>query len=302
MKYAFIEANRKNFNLSVMARVFNVTTSAYLAWKRRGSSQRQREEAVLREQIKVIHYNSKRTYGAPRVKHELLETHGKRISRARTNRLMREAGCQTKYKRKFVLTTKSTRGQHIAENRLNREFQASKPDQKWVTDITFLPTSEGWLYLAVVLLARKTAPDGLLALDLFSRKVIGWAFAVTLETKLVLDALEMAKRNRNPRLGSGLLHHSDRGSQYASLEYRQVLAALKADCSMSRKGNCWDNAVMESFFSTLKLELDLDKVIGDRDFTRTTVFGWIEGWYNRVRRHSSLGYLSPVDFEERFLN
>jgi putative transposase len=200
VKYAFIEANRKNFNLSVMVRVFNVTTSAYLAWKRRGSSQRQREEAVLREQIKLIHQNSKRTYGAPRVKHELLETHGKRISRARTNRLMREAGCQTKYKRKFVLTTKSTRGQSIAENRLNRAFQASNPNQKWVTDITFLPTSQGWLYLAVVL-------------DLFSRKIIGWALAVTLETKLVLDALEMAKRNRKPVPGSGLLHHSDRGSQ-----------------------------------------------------------------------------------------
>ncbi len=237
MKFSFIEANRKNFELKIMTRVLSVSQHAYFAWRRRGASQRQREDAVLREQIKVIHANSKRTYGAPRVKHELLEKHGQRISRARTNRVMRQAGCETKYKRKFVQTTKNGRGQHVAENRLNREFLASKPDQKWVTDITFLPTSEGWLYLAVVL-------------DLFSRKIIGWAFAVTLETKLVLNALEMAKRNRKPLPGSGLLHHSDRGSQYASLEYRQALAALKATCSMSRKGNCWDNAVCESFFST----------------------------------------------------
>ena len=139
-------------------------------------------------------------------------------------------------------------------------------------------------------------------MDLFSRLIVGWAFATTLETKLVLDALAMARAHRKPDLTTGLLHHSDRGSQYASVEYRKALNELKATCSMSRKGNCWDNAVMESFFSTLKLELDLDKMIGDRAFTRTTVFSWIEGWYNRVRKHSSLGYLSPVEFEAKLLN
>ena len=139
-------------------------------------------------------------------------------------------------------------------------------------------------------------------MDLFSRLIVGWAFAVTLETKLVLDALDMARANRKPNLSAGLLHHSDRGSQYASLEYRQALAALKATCSMSRKGNCWDNAVMESFFSTLKLELDLEAMIGDRDFTQVTVFSWVEGWYNRVRLHSSLGFVSPMEFEAKLLN
>ena len=215
---------------------------------------------------------------------------------------MREAGCETKYRKQFVTTTNSKHSSSIAENKLNREFQADKPNQKWVTDITYLDTSQGWLYLAVVM-------------DLFSRLIVGWAFATTLETKLVLDALSMARAHRKPDLTTGLLHHSDRGSQYASIEYRKALTELKATCSMSRKGNCWDaakpvrccfraktNAVMESFFSTLKLELDLDKMIGDRAFTRTTVFSWIEGWYNRVRKHSSLGYLSPVEFEAKLLN
>ena len=288
MKYAFIDSNRKNFVLKIMTRVLSVTKAGYLAWKRRGPSARRQEDDVLRKEIKVIHSNSKRTYGAPRIKISLA-AQGKNVSRRRTNRLMHEAGCETKYRKRFVITTNSEHSSAIAENKLNREFQADKPNQKWVTDITYLDTSEGWLYLAVVM-------------DLFSRLIVGWAFAITLETKLVLDALSMARAHRKPDLTTGLLHHSDRGSQYASIEYRKVLTELKATCSMSRKGNCWDNAVMESFFSTLKLELDLDKMIGDRAFTRTTVFSWIEGWYNRVRKHSSLGYLSPVEFEAKLLN
>jgi putative transposase len=288
VKYAFIRSNQDRFDINVMARVLGVTSQGYRAWKRRGPSARKREDAVLRQEIKVIHDKSKRTYGAPRVKASL-QKQGKRVSRARTNRLMREADCQTRYKRKYVTTTNSKHSSQIVENRLNREFHAEKPNQKWVSDITYLPTTEGWLYLAVVL-------------DLFSRKIIGWAFASSLETQLVLDALWMARVNRKPDVTSGLLHHSDRGSQYASVEYRKALSALKATCSMSRKGNCWDNAVMESFFSTLKLELDLDKVIGDRVHTRSTVFSWIEGWYNRERLHSSLGYVSPVVFEERLFN
>ncbi len=288
MKYSFIEKNRKNFALKIMTRVLSVTKTGYLAWKRRGPSARKQEDDVLREEIKVIHTNSKRTYGAPRIKIALADK-GKTVSQRRTNRLMREAGCETKYRQQFVHTTNSKHSSSIAENKLNREFQADKPNQKWVTDITYLHTSEGWLFLAVVM-------------DLFSRMIVGWAFAVTLETKLVLDALAMARAHRKPDVEKGLLHHSDRGSQYASVEYRKALNELKATCSMSRKGNCWDNAVMESFFSTLKLELDLDKMIGDRAFTRTTVFSWIEGWYNRVRKHSSLGYVSPMEFEAKLLN
>ena len=236
MKYTFIEKNRKNFAFKIMTRVLSVTKAGYLAWKRRGPSARKQEDDVLREEIKVIHTNSKRTYGAPRIK-SALEDKGKIVSQRRTNRLMREAGCETKYRQQFVHTTNSKHSSSIAENKLNREFQADKPNQKWVTDITYLHTSEGWLFLAVVM-------------DLFSRLIVGWAFAHTLETKLVLDALAMARAHRKPDAVNGLLHHSDRGSQYASIEYRKALNELKATCSMSRKGNCWDNAVMESFFST----------------------------------------------------
>lgn len=163
-----------------------------------------------------------------------------------------------------------------------RDFTASQPNEKWSTDITYLPTREGWLYLAVVL-------------DLYSRKVVGWAMRDTLHTDLVLSALEMARRNRQPK--AGLLHHSDQGVQYASLEYREALERLKAVQSMSRKGECWDNAVTESFFATLKTELELDKARGTRAQTRSMVFEWIEVFYNRERRHSSLGYVSPSSFE-----
>jgi putative transposase len=280
---------KKNFAIKIMARMLNVTVAAFWMWKKRGICKRKKEDAVLGEEIKIIHTNSKRTYGSPRVKIELLEGKGKKVSRTRVNRLMREAGLITKFKRKYVTTTKSNHSHSIAENILNREFQADKPNQKWVSDITYLDTSEGWLYLAVVL-------------DLFSRKVIGWAFSSRLETSIVLDALSMARQLRKPTTEDNLVHHSDRGVQYASLEFRAALQSLKATCSMSRKGNCWDNAVMESFFGTLKLELDLDRAIGTKDFTRSTVFTWIEGWYNRERRHSKLGYLSPAKFEEKFLS
>jgi putative transposase len=221
MKYVFIQENRKNFALNIMTRVLSVTNTGYLTWKRRGPSARKQEDDVLREEIKVIHANSKCTYGAPRIK-SALEDNGKNVSRKRTNRLMREAGCETRYRKQFVHTTNSKHSSSIAENKLNREFQADKPNQKWVTDITYLHTSEGWLFLAVVM-------------DLFSRMIVGWAFAHTLETKLVLDALGMARAHRKPDAVTGLLHHSDRGSQYASFEYRKALNELKATCSMSRK-------------------------------------------------------------------
>jgi putative transposase len=238
---------------------------------------------VLREEIKNIHTNSKRTYGAPRIKSSLADK-GKNISRRRTNRLMREAGCKTKYRKQFVHTTNSKHSSSIAENKLNREFQADKPNQKWVSDITYLHTSEGWLFLAVImdLFSRKRPCP---KVHFMVKKIVGWAFGQTLETKLVLNALWMARAHRKPDAAMGLLHHSDRGSQYASVDYRKALNELKATCSMSRRGNCWDNAVMESFFSTLKLELDLDKIIGDRTLTQITVFSWIEGWYNRVWKH-----------------
>jgi len=197
---------------------------------------------------------------------------------------MKQAGLKVRCKRKFRNTTTSSHRLPVAQNLLERNFEAAEPNQKWTTDITYLPVKEGWLYLAVVL-------------DLFSRKVVGWAMRETLQTELVISALEMAKKNRQPH--SGLLHHSDQGSQYASLEYRQALERLEAVQSMIRKGECWDNAVTESFFATLKMELELDQIQGTRAETRSMVFDYIESFYNRERRHSSLGYLSPSHFEER---
>jgi transposase InsO family protein len=205
------------------------------------------------------------------------------VGRARITRLMKVAGLKVRCKRKFRTTTTSKHRHPVAENLLNREFTADQPNQKWVTDITYLPVAEGWMYLAVVM-------------DLFSRKIVGWAMRKTLHTELVVAALEMAQHTRRPR--RGLLHHSDQGVQYASSEYRQALERLEALQSMSRKGECWDNAAMESFFSTLKLELDLHKAQGTRTETRNLVFEWIEVFYNRERRHSSLGYRSPARFEE----
>jgi putative transposase len=196
---------------------------------------------------------------------------------------MKAAGLKVRCKRKFRVTTNSKHPHPVAENLLNREFVAERPNQKWTTDITYVPVAEGWMYLAVVM-------------DLFSRKIVGWAMRATLQTELVIAALNMAQQIRRP--GQGLLHHSDQGVQYASREYRQALERLKALQSMSRKGDCWDNAAMESFFATLKLELELDTAQGNRADTRHLVFEWIEVFYNRQRRHSSLGYRSPTRFEE----
>ena len=267
-----------------MCKVLEVSLSGYYAWQKRPENPRKKEDAVLEEKIKFYFERSRGTYGTPRLKVDLAEEAGLQVSRHRIGRLMRSAHLQVRCKRKFRVTTKSTHRQPIAENVLNREFQASAPNQKWVTDITYLPTTDGWLYLATVM-------------DLYSRKIVGWAMSERLETPLVMEALQMALERRRP--GAGLLHHSDRGSQYASEAYRQALQRLEAVQSMSRKGNCWDNSVQESFFATLKTELQLDRARLPRAQTRTEVFEWIEVFYNRQRRHSSLGYQSPVAFEEQ---
>nr|WP_189002802.1 IS3 family transposase [Deinococcus roseus] len=217
-----MEDNRKDFALKHMARMLGVEVAAYLAWRRRGKSDRKTKDQRLKEEIQKIHQNSKNTYGAPRIKREL-EKAGQRVSCQRITRLMKEGGLKTRCKRKFRVTTRSKAGDLVAENVLDRQFLASTKDQKWITDLTFLPTQEGWLYLSVIL-------------DVFSRKVVGWAFGNTLETKLALSALQMAQTTRRP--APGLLHHSDRGCQYTSQEYQQALRDMKATCSMSRKGNC----------------------------------------------------------------
>ena len=260
-----------------------VSRSGFYDWQRRPLDTHEQEDQTLMETIKTIYAHSRGTYGTPRVQAELRDQ-GQRLSRARIGRLMGQAGLIVCCKRKTRSTTNSKHRYPVATNLLERDFTATQPNQKWTTDITYLPSSEGWLYLAVVL-------------DLFSRKVVGWAMRETLHTGLVISALEMAETRRRPT--ANLLHHSDQGVQYASLEYRQALERLEAVQSMSRKGECWDNAPTESFFATLKTELELDKARGNRAQTRLLVFEWIEAFYNRERRHSSLGYLSPAQFEEQ---
>jgi putative transposase len=214
MKFEFMKNNRRRFELGIMAfelgimaKVFNVRMKAYWVWQKRGQSKRKQTDQQLTEQIIAIHAKSKATYGSPRMKHELHEAHGKCVSRTRINRFMRTAGLKTEYNKKFVTTTKSQHSHSVADNVLNREFHAQKPNQKWVSDITYLPITKGWLYLAVIL-------------DLFSRRVVGWAFSTSLETQVVLDALPMAQQQRQPQASDGLVHHWDRGVQYASDAFR----------------------------------------------------------------------------------
>ena len=233
-----------------------------------------------------MHRKSRQTYGSPRV-HEELKAEGIRCGRKRVARLMREEGLRAKKKRRYRRTTDSTHGHPIHPNHLKRNFSVAEVedvDQVWVGDITYVPTREGWLYLAVVL-------------DLKSRAVVGWAMKDTLETALASDALTMALGRRTP--ARGLLHHSDRGVQYASGDYQEILRTQGITCSMSRKGDCWDNAVAESFFATLEWELIQDADWHTHLEARRAIFDYIEVWYNRQRRHSSLGYLSPAEFEDQ---
>ncbi len=285
MTYQFIHDHRNEFNLEVMFRMLEVSKSGFYDWRERPISTRDQANQELVKTIEEIHTSSKARYGAPRI-HAELRARGQRCSKKRVARLMRTQGLRGKTRRKFKRTTDSKHAFLMAENRLERDFSASKPDQKWLADITYLPTLEGFLYLAVVL-------------DVFSRKIVGWSIRDSLETKIVLDAFEMARAARRP--GAGLLHHSDRGSQYASHEFRAALVRLQVVSSMSRKGNCWDNAMCESFFATLKNELGLEGPMHSKVVTRAAVFEYINVFYNRQRRHSSLGFVSPEQFEAIWL-
>lgn len=258
-----------------------VSLSGYYAWASRPESKRQQENDQIIREIKDIHKQSRQSYGSPRIYHEL-KAKGVACSENKTARLMQMNGIAAKRKRKFMATTDSRHSLPVAENKLNQEFKASRPNEKWVTDITYIWTKEGWLYLAVVL-------------DLFSRKVVGWSMDETMEKGLVMNALNMALKVRQPQ--KGLLHHSDRGSQYASLEYQKLLRDQQITCSMSRKGNCYDNAAMESFFATLKQELVYHQQYESRKQAKQDIFEYIEVWYNRMRRHSSLDYISPAMYE-----
>lgn len=268
-------------SLSTWCRVLEVSHSGYHAFTRRKVSLRQRETERLLVQIQAIHERSRQSYGSPRVHVDLL-AQGYRCGVNRVARLMKQHHISAKVKRRHVVTTDSRHGLPVAANVLSQEFEAPEKDKRWVCDITYLWTEEGWLYLAPIL-------------DLFSRRVVGWSLKENMERALVIDALQAALRGRRP--GPGLLCHSDRGSQYASLDYQQQLRAAGIVCSMSRKGNCYDNAVMESFFATLKKELIHRSHFKTREEARLKIFEWIEVWYNRERRHSAIGYLSPARFE-----
>lgn len=273
------------YPIAMMCRVLGVSRSGFYAWRHRKPSNRVQQTVRLVAEIRTVHKEARGTYGSPRVHIELQERNFQ-VGRNRVARLMREAGMTARYKRRFRRTTDSNHSDPIAANLLNRQFDIEGPNRVWGTDITYLWTGEGWLYLAVVL-------------DLFSRRVIGWSMADHLRTELVQGALDMALGQRTP--STGLLHHSDRGCQYASNAYRKALAKEGIECSMSRKGDCWDNAVVESFFGTLKTELVHRKLWPTRLAARTAVFEYMEVFYNRKRRHSYLGYVSPAEFERRHL-
>jgi putative transposase len=283
MKYQFIAAHREEFEITVMCRVLAVSRSGYYTWRQRPASPREMANQALSQHIKEIHQQSRQTYGSPRIQVELAEN-GVNCGHKRVARLMRQGELFAKQSRKFrVSTTDSTHSYPVAPNLLDQNFNASRPNEKWLTDITYIPTAEGWLYLAVVL-------------DLYSRRIVGWAMSHSLERHLVIAALHMAIKMRQPP--PGLLHHSDRGSQYASEEYQALLTQHQMQCSMSRAGNCYDNAPTESFFGTLKTELVHHCQYQTQAEAKTDIFEYIEVFYNRFRRHSALRYQSPVNFEK----
>jgi transposase InsO family protein len=264
-----------------MCRVLNVSRSCYYNWLKGKESNHQKTDKALKQKIQAIYEQSGRRYGSPRIYDDLIDQ-GIACSKKRVARLMRELGIQARHKRQFRVTTNSKHNYPVAPNLLNRNFQVNAPNMAWVTDITYIRTWEGWLYLAAVM-------------DLYSRKIVGWAMAENLTATLAVDALKMAITNRRPL--EGLLHHSDRGVQYASHIYQEVLNQNKITCSMSRKGNCWDNAPMESFFSTLKIECINGKVYLSRAQAKREIFEYIEVYYNRKRRHSSIGSMTPEFYE-----
>jgi transposase InsO family protein len=259
-----------------------VSESGYYAWRKRRASSRRASDQQLAEQIEQVYHASRHTYGSPRVQAELQER-GVRCGRKRIARLMRQRGLSARRKPQRAHTTDSHQSQPVAPNRLNRAFSAQHPNEKWVADLTGVWTSQGWLYLAAVL-------------DLYSRKVVGWAMAARREDDLVLAALRMALAQRRPQ--AGLLHHSDRGSQYTSRDYQELLRAWGIEVSMSRKGDCYDNALLESFFATLKGECTDRQRWASHSQARQAIFEYLEVFYNRQRRHSSLEYQSPVAFEQ----
>ena len=281
MRYQFVREHSGQFPVQRMCRLLEVSPSAYYAWRGRPESQRVREDRRLLMEIRAIHSAKREVYGSPRI-HAELKAQGLRLGEKRVARLMCENGIRAKQKRKFKVTTDSKHSHPVALNLLARDFEATAPNQKWAADITYIPTTEGWLYLAAIM-------------DLYSRMIVGWSMSSRMTRRPVLDALDMAVGRRRP--GPGLLHHSDRGSQYACGDYQEALRGHGMLCSMSRKGDCWDNAPMESFFHTLKTELVNHRRYQTRWEAKADIFEYIEVFYNRARRHSALGYQTPAEYE-----
>lgn len=284
MIFRFMQQHKTEFPIAVMCDVFSVSRSGYYAWAKNPASKRKLANAKLLEMIRSIHHDSGRTYGSPRG-YQALKEQGVPCSQSRVARLMREDGLRAKTKRRFKVTTDSKHNLPVAPNLLNRDFAPAEPNQVYAGDITYIWTTEGWLYLAVVI-------------DLFSRSVVGWAMDKRMTRQLVMDALTMAVQRRRPP--SGVIFHSDRGSQYASADFQSLLTKHGMRCSMSRKGDCWDNAPVESFFGSLKQELVFHQKYSTRFHARQSIFEYIERFYNRRRLHSTLGYKSPANFEATY--
>lgn len=281
MKFAFILAGLVAFPVKAMCRALGVSVSGFYAWRARPKSQRAKDDVRIGVEVANAHTRSKGRYGSPRV-HAELRARGIKTSKKRVERLMRAQGLAARRRKRFRTTTDSQHALAIAPNLLERDFTKSTPNATWVGDVTFIWTREGWLYLAVLV-------------DLYARNVVGWATSDTNDAKLALDALNMAVKRRKP--ARGLVHHTDRGSSYASTAYRHALQRLGIIASMSRAGDCWDNAVAESFFATLKEELVFDADYETRSEASASIHDYIDRFYNLVRRHSHLGYVSPTEYE-----
>jgi putative transposase len=284
MKFRLIEDQRDTFRVRAMCDVLSVSPAGYYAWRSRPESHRKAVNRALLAEIRRVHAAHRGRYGAPRV-HATLRAEGHTASRSRVERLMRHHGIRPRMPRRVrVRTTDSHHDLPVAPNLLEQTFVATRPNQDWLADITYVPTAEGWLYLAVVL-------------DLFTRKIVGWSMRDHLRAELAIAALSMATQRQRP--APGLIHHSDRGSQYAAADYRKALNEAGLVQSMSRKGNCWDNAPMESYFGTMKTELVYQVRYPTRDAAQRDLFAYIEGYYNRQRLHSALGYITPEQAERQ---
>ena len=286
MKYAFIDAEKALWPVDVQCDALGVSRSGYYAWKGRPAAPRAEQDEELVDEIKAAYEAGRGTYGSPRV-HRELRAKGRRIGKKRVERLMRQHGIAARRKRRFRRTTDSNHSHPIAPNVLDRNFEVELPNTAWVTDVTYVWTHEGWLYLAVIL-------------DLFSRRVVGWAVSANNDRALALGALDRAVSARTT--AEGLVHHSDRGSVYASDDYGEGLTKIGAIKSMSRKGDCWDNAVAESFFATIKGEMIDHEDYLTRSAAIAAIADYIDGFYNPCRRHSAIDYVSPIEFELKFMS